>query len=148
MPYYENLYHFTDVRNIESIKEKGLLSAAKLYAKYKMKFDEDFFPASTKGSRREDARKKLNNYVRLSGHMNHPMAKMALDENRIEKLAWIEIDFKIIFNRQFEVKFSDINAVSSTANITSDFKTFTSSHDTQSEVLVRGEIPVHLLRFI
>jgi len=51
MPYYDNLYHFTDVRNIESIKKKGLLSAAKLYAKYKMKFDEDFFPASTISSR-------------------------------------------------------------------------------------------------
>lgn len=148
MPFYDNLYHFTDERNLASIKEKGLLSAAKLYAKHNMKFDIDFYPASTIVSRQIDARKKLNNYVRLSGHMNHPMAKMALNEKRIEKICWIEIDFKIIFDPKFEVKFSDLNAASNSATITSDVKTFTSSHDIQSEVLIRGEIPVQLLKFI
>ena len=148
MPYYDNLYHFTDERNIESIKEKGLLSGAKLFAKYNMKFDIDFFPASTRESRRLDKIKDLNNYVRLSGHMNHPMARMALEEKRIEKIAWIELDFKIIFNPQFEVRFSDENANSKEAIITSDFKTFTTSRHTQSEVMIRGEIPVNLLRFM
>ncbi len=148
MPYYENLYHFTDERNIKSIKEKGLLSGAKLYAKFNMEFDKDFFPASTRESRRWDKFNDLNNYVRLSGHMKHPMAKMALDEKRIEKIAWIQLDFKIIFNPQFEVKFSSRNANSKFARITSDHKTFTVSRDIQSEVMIRGEIPVRLLRFI
>ena len=148
MPYYENLYHFTDQRNIESIKEKGLLSAAKLFAKYDMKFDIDFFPGSNRDSRRWDVIKKLNNYVRLSGHQNHPMAKMAVDEGRIGELAWIELDFKIIFDPGFEVKFSDQNANSKFARITSNYETFTVSHDSQSEVMIRGEIPVNLLRFI
>ena len=113
-----------------------------------MKFDIDFFPASTRESRRWDKIKDLNNYVRLSGHMNHPMARMALEEKRIEKIAWIELDFKIIFNPQFEVRFSDENANSKEAIITSDFKTFTTSRHTQSEVMIRGEIPVNLLRFM
>ncbi len=148
MPYYENLYHFTDKRNIESIKEKGLLSAAKLFAKYDMKFDIDFFPASNKDSRHWDAVKKLNNYIRLSGHQNHPMAKQAVHEGRIEKIAWIKLDFKIIFNPRFEVKFSDQNANSKFARITSNYETFTVSHDLQSEVMIRGEIPVNLMTFI
>ena len=148
MPYYDNLYHFTDERNISSIKEKGLLSAAKLFAKYNMKFDVDFFPASNRESRHWDTKLKLNNYIRLSGHMDHPMAKKAVEEKRIEKIAWIELDFDIIFDRRYEKKYSDLNANSKEALINSDFKTFTSSHYTQSEVMVRGEIPITLLRFL
>ena len=51
-------------------------------------------------------------------------------------------------NANIEVRFSDENANSKEAIITSDFKTFTTSRHTQSEVMIRGEIPVNLLRFM
>ena len=147
MPYTETLYHFTDHRNIESIKEKGLLSAARLYGEYKMKFDVDFFPASSASSRRIDYQKELNNFIRLSPTDSHPMAKQATEEGRVEELVWLEIDFKIVFWRQFEVKFSDINAASNNAKINSDYKTFTESIDTQREVMFRGKIPTEFIKF-
>ena len=147
MPYTETLYHFTDHRNIESIKEKGLLSAARLYGEYKMKFDVDFFPASTKSSRRIDYRKDLNNFIRLSPTDSHPMAKQATEEGRVEELVWLEIDFTIALKGKFEVKFSDINAASNSAKINSDYKTFTESIDTQREVMFRGKIPTEFIKF-
>ena len=152
MPFTESLYHFTDSRNIPSIKKHGLYSFAALKAKLNLDSGTDFYPASSENSREIDYRRDLNNYIRLCSEKNHPMATIALNENRINSVSWIKLDFaEIVFKNNFRenhVLFSNINAASNNAVVDGNYSTFTQSHDIQKEVLVRFNIPLTQLEFI
>jgi len=152
MPYTEHLYHFTDSRNIPSIREHGLFSLAALRARLNFDIGVDFFPASSVSSREIDYRKNLNNYIRLCADTNHPMVTIAVNENRIQNVSWIRLNFAdIVFRNNFRdehVKFSNKNAASNDAIVNNNFKTFTQSFDTQREVLIRFNIPVSRLEFL
>ena len=152
MPFTKSLYHFTDTRNIQSIKEHGLYSFAALKAKLDLDNGTDFFPASSEASREIDFRKNLNNYIRLCSEQNHPMLSIALNEKRINSVSWIKLDFsEIVFRNNFRenhIKFSNINAASNNAVVTDTYSTFTESYDIQKEVLVRFHIPIKQLEFI
>jgi len=152
MPFTEFLYHFTDARNIPSIKEHGLLSLAALKAKLGYDVGKDFYPASSSNSREIDYEKKLNNYIRLCADKKHPMTTIALNENRIQNITWIRLKFKdVVFTDNFReehVKFSNKNAARNDAIINSRYETFTQSFDTQKEVLVRYHIPISRLEFL
>ena len=152
MPFTESLYHFTDSKNIPSIKEHGLYSLAALRARLNLNIGTDFFPASSDRSREIDFRKNLNNYIRLCSEQNHPMVSIALNENRISSVSWIKLNFsKTVFGNNFRenhILFSNINAASNNAVVDSNYTTFTQSYDIQREVLVRFNIPVSQLEFM
>ena len=152
MPYTTSLYHFTDSRNIESIKKNGLYSFAGIKKKLELDIGTDFFPASSESSRLIDYRKGFSNYIRLCSEQNHPMVTIALNENRINNVSWIKLDFRqIVFMQNFRenhILFSNINAANSNAIINNDYRTFTQSYDIQKEVLVRFHIKSQNLEFI
>jgi len=152
MPFTEFLYHFTDTRNVPSIKKHGLLSLAALKARLNYDIGTDFFPGSNPQSREIDYEKKLNNYIRLCADKHHPMTTIALNEGRIQNIAWIKLNFRdVVFVDSFRedhAKFSNKNAASNDAIVNSDYHTFTQSIDTQREVLIRYNIPVSRLEFI
>lgn len=65
----DSLFHFTDVNNISSIKEKGLLSIRDL-AEQEIKF----CAVSNDWSQDADQNRGLDAYVHLCFHNSHPMA--------------------------------------------------------------------------
>lgn len=135
-----SLYHFTDSRNIGSIKEHGLHSWWRLLGK-----QIEFFPASTRESRNMDQRKGLHNYVRLCREPYHPMAYVAKNEGRIGYYQWLEIDESVVSWNS--TKFSDINAVANNAEVGDDLKIFEESDDPQAEVLVYGSLNTNWITF-
>jgi hypothetical protein len=134
------LYHFTDVRNIQSIQRRGLLSWRKLFD-----WNIQHYPASNEVSRRLDERAQLSDYVRLCLHREHPMEYVARKEGRIYRVVWLEIDSSV--TRWRATKFSDINATANDATINHDYRTAYNSPDTQAEVLVQGGINVKWITF-
>lgn len=103
------LYHFTDARNIGSIKRLGgLYSWCYLMQKG---FDPEYF-GGNELSRRLDGYRGLANYVHLSFCEDHPMRYRLQQSGRDIRL--LEINLSVINER---TKFSDINATSTNANI-------------------------------
>ena len=84
-----NLYHFTDVRNLDSIRENGLFGWLALENDMNYVKDVDYFPAVDENnlSRNLDSRYRgdingdLKNYVRLSSKKNTGWQKMHLQED-------------------------------------------------------------------
>ena len=110
------LYHFTDPRNLESIRLFGLMSWQQLIQQ-----DIGHFPGSDKDSRRIDARKCLENYVHLCLFPEHSMAELAVKQKRIESFVWLTIDCSVI--RIETTQFSDQNATANAAIINHDPQT-------------------------
>lgn len=82
------LYHFTDSRNVRSIRELGgLWSTAKL-----REMGVDFHPGGNQHSLDADKMFGMDEYVHLCFSMQHPLAYLASHDGRIEKLQWIYID--------------------------------------------------------
>jgi hypothetical protein len=83
------LYHFTDRRNLTSIKELGgLYSWAKLQemgAKVEV-------PGGNDWSHEADGFKGLDSYVHLCFRKNHPMEYSARQDGRIKESIFLEID--------------------------------------------------------
>ena len=117
------LYHFTDPRNLESIRLFGLMSWQQLIQQ-----DIGHFPGSDKDSRRIDARKCLENYVHLCLFPEHSMAELAVKQKRIES-------------------FSDQNATANAAIINHDPQTALASNNPRAEVLVEGSIDLRWISF-
>lgn len=127
------LYHFTDTRNLSSIKEEGLLSWPILFSK-----NIKFYPGSSYDSRMRDKDIGYPNYIRLCKEPYHPMAFTAKSEGRIKNFIWLEID-KVVMNWG-ETRFSDMNALDKLASVGSDKSLFLDSDDKQAEVLVKNTL--------
>lgn len=134
------LYHFTDSRNIPSIKKHGLICWPGL-----LKEGIDHWPGSDKTSRSIDRRKGISGYVRLCATNTHPMASYARHQGRIEDIVWLSIGGYVI--NWNGVKFSDKNAVSNDATIGNNKDIFLNSKDVQKEVLVHGRIASRYILF-
>jgi hypothetical protein len=82
------LYHFTDRRNLASIRElKGLYSLAKL----KEMGVEIPAPGGNQWSHDADELKCVHRYVHLSFKSNHPMEYRAREEGRIKDSIFLEV---------------------------------------------------------
>lgn len=82
-----SVYHFTDTRNIPSIRENGLLSMAEL-KRQKIVTK----PGGNQWSLDADLNSGMDNYVHLCFFRDHPMAYIAQQEGRIETVRYLRID--------------------------------------------------------
>lgn len=84
------LYHFTDERNIESIRKNGLLPK-------NMLDDIDFVPGGNEWSIKADKNLGLDRYVHLCLFKNHPMEYLRENNDSDKrKFKWIEIDLSVL----------------------------------------------------
>jgi hypothetical protein len=116
----KKLYHFTDENNFNSIKKHGALYS---WSALKKKGIEIPNPGGDELSRKLDLRKGLEDYVRLSFTIDHPMEKAALYQGRINNPIQLAVPLDVIYLK--DTLFSDINAAANDAKIggkLSDFK--------------------------
>jgi hypothetical protein len=87
------LYHFTDRRNLQLIRELGgLFPLAELEAHG----IEIPAPGSDEGSRLVDRRKNLHRFVHLCFKNNHPMEYVARQEGRIGDTIFLQVHASVI----------------------------------------------------
>jgi len=134
------LFHFTDSRNLVSIRRHGLMSWQQLVWR-----GIQHVAGSNDLSRRLDAQRNLGNYVRLCLQPDHPMAHVALREGRIHDLIWLKIDAAVA-NRNTTL-FSDENATARCACIDHERSTALHSDSDQAEILVKTRISPDLITF-
>lgn len=134
------LFHFTDSRNLPSIRKHGLLSWKQLLHR-----GIQHWAASSEDSRRYDARSQLEDYVRLCMSPNHPMAFRALYEGRIKDFVWLEISDAVIAWKS--TLFSSDNAVANRTIINSDPRTALESDSPQAEVLIQKRLDPRWISF-
>ena len=134
------LYHFTDSRNIPSIRRYGLLSWKRLIEKKII-----HWPASSENSRWLDSRINLEDYIRLCKQPSHPMAYKAIQEGRIQDFVWLEID-DVVINWKATL-YSSENAVANRAIINNDQRTAFESTSIQAEILVLGGLNQKWIKF-
>lgn len=82
-----NLFHFTDLRNLDSIRQHGLLSWRELRAR-------GISPAAPGGndwSHDADERRSLDRYVHLCLFSEHPMEYVARQDGRIQQSTFLKI---------------------------------------------------------
>lgn len=85
---HHHFYHFTDLSNISSIQNFGILSKCEI-ARRKIEVNE---PGGNEWSREADELKGLNNYVNLCFTTSHPMLHTAKSEGRIPNPKHLFID--------------------------------------------------------
>lgn len=130
-PKYDfSLFHFTDPRNLPSIKKYGLLSWQELVNK-----KIHHYPASNELSRSLDRRYNLEDYVRLSLNKKHPMFSAAIYYGRVQQLVWLKINPDIIDFK--DTLFSNDNATCNNVTISNNKFTALRSTSPQAEVLVK-----------
>jgi len=137
---YPTLYHFTDTRNLPSIRQKGLLSWYNLNLKHIR-----HIPSSNQLSRDLDLSKDLQDYVRLCLQPSHPMAYIVKRDNRIQNLAWLAVSSEVL--EYSSALFSNKNATANDAKIGSNPETAFKSSNSQAEVLIKGEIDPQWIDF-
>jgi hypothetical protein len=82
------LYHFTDSRNLPSIRElDGLWSTAKL-----REMGIEFHAGGNQHSLDADEMFGMDEYVHLCFTTEHPMAHLAKNDGRIDELQWLYIE--------------------------------------------------------
>src|SRR5262245_19068877 len=87
------LYHFTDVRNLASIrKHRGIYSAEQCEAKG-IKIAA---PGGDENSQRSDRANGMDKYVHLCLLEQHPMEYRARDEKRIEESLFIPVNVEVL----------------------------------------------------
>lgn len=86
------LYHFTDSRNLASIRQHGLLPLRELLARG---IDIPAAGGDTQ-SHISDRQLDLDGHVHLSIMNQHPMAKIAEDDGRIEKAFYLQIEPEVL----------------------------------------------------
>jgi hypothetical protein len=148
----DRLYHFSNRQNLVSIKMNGICSISEM-----KRLGISSKHSSSDGSRIIDNSKQLSEYVHLSYERDTPMLYIALAEGRLYDYVIFEITPDVIFYT--ETKFSNINAASNEADISSDINFFLnlpfrsfhnkkysylseqSKKNYQAEVLVKKNIP-------
>ena len=134
------LYHFTDSRNISSIKRHGLLSWYQIQQR-------DIYntPGSNHLSRELDYENNTHNYVNLCFSKKHPMARQCQYDGRIRNLVWLEIDPVVLKWRA--TRYCDVNSNKKNAYISRDKAHATKSWSDQAEVLVKGYLNARFITF-
>ena len=131
------LYHFTDNRNIISIKKFGLLSWP-LVDSYGI----EAIKGSNQLSRELDKRKGFEEYVRLALKPYHPMLNRCLIDGRIESAFWLTIDEGVLDIPG--VYYSNTNAAANRATINQDpDNAFNGEYD--AEILVPRKIAINYI---
>lgn len=101
----KHLYHFTDRRNISSIKRHGGLFSWKYCDTHGITIPS---PGGIGFGRNLDQRYGLEDYVRLSFCREHPMKYIAMKDGRIQNPVVLLIDIEVAYLK--ETLFSDMNA--------------------------------------
>ncbi|MCL1603979.1 DarT ssDNA thymidine ADP-ribosyltransferase family protein [Succinatimonas hippei] len=148
------LYHFTDMRNIQSIKQTGGLYSWKESQergiKIKRSGGNDF-------SKQLDTRYGLERYVRLSFCKDHPMMYVAERQRRIEFAVILQINPLVACLKS--TQFSNMNATKSGHSLgdtceflssipfevfSEDYRALSeeSKNYYQAEILVNGSVPI------
>lgn len=83
------LYHFTDRRNLASIRDTGGLHST---AKLKKLGIDTFHPGGNELSLESDRRFGMDRYVHLCFNTNHPLEYLARQDGRIQRTAWLYVD--------------------------------------------------------
>lgn len=153
------LYHFTDKRNIDSIRSNG-----GLYSWQWLEENRVYIPAQGGNdlSRRLDSQKGYANFVRLCFIRRHPMLYKAKHDGRISDHVLLEIDIEVL--SYSSTLFSNINATARGANIGSSLGDLNKirfdlinhgywSNDEekryiQAEVLVQKFVPIQYIKNI
>lgn len=91
-PQQQAFIHFTDKRNVPSIRQHGLLSTRQLR---KMKIDVPA-PGGNELSMEADKKFGMDAYVHLCFKTGHPMERSAIDDGRIENIMYLRIDPSVI----------------------------------------------------
>jgi hypothetical protein len=86
------LYHFTDTRNVDSIRAEGLWPLREL----REKNVEIPAPGGNDWSWTEDKRRGLDGFVHLCLLTEQPMQWRATREGRIQRTAWLRIDPSVL----------------------------------------------------
>lgn len=85
-------YHFTDTRNLPSIRAHGLLSMAEL----KRRELQATHPGGNEWSQLADARAGVDRYVHLCLFNEHPMEYLARQDGRIEESVFLRVAPEVI----------------------------------------------------
>jgi len=88
----KSIWHFTDLSNMESIEEYGILSLSEIWEN---DIDVSCFGADEL-SHNLDYRIGLDKFVHLSFIKDHPMYHVAKRDGRILTPVWVEIDVDIL----------------------------------------------------
>jgi hypothetical protein len=153
----QTLYHFTDRRNLPSIRQHGGLYSWSYCEQHHIAIP---FPASNDLSKALDVRKGLQDFVRLSFNPCQPMMYVAQGRGVVPVV--LEISPEVIF--WLHTQFSNVNATANNASIGSsiqDFKNinfplalsgnWTTAEEKafiQAEVLVKTKLPIQFIRNI
>jgi hypothetical protein len=100
-----SFYHFTDVRNLASIKANGLLSLRELRTR-----EIQFTPGGNEWSHDADCHKGVDRHVHLSLTPNHPMEYVAKQEERIGVSQVLRIRPEILAAEQAKITLGVANA--------------------------------------
>ena len=106
-----NLYHFTDRRNIPSIKRHGGLLSWSYCEKHKIDIPN---PGGGNLSRKLDEMRNLQDYVRLSFTTEHPMMYVAMKDERISNPVILRIDPSVVYLQH--TMYADMNATNYETN--------------------------------
>ena len=155
-----SLYHFTDARNLESIRRNGGLYSWWQCGRRGIRITA---PGGDRRSRRMDEEHALQDYVRLSFNPRLPMMYVAQKAGRIGDIAILRIDPSVIYLEP--TLFSDRNANDRDAWLGPSIKTFeridfrlatgtrryldleqAERKLFQAEVLVNGHVPLNLIQ--
>ena len=99
------LYHFTDRRNIPSIKRNGGLLSWNYCVQHKIDIPS---PGGGNLSRQLDISRNLQDYFRLSFTTQHPMMYIAMKDGRIDNPVILKIDPSVVYLKH--TKYSNMNA--------------------------------------
>jgi hypothetical protein len=133
------LYHFTDPRNLDSIREHGLLSWYQLLQR-----NITHYAGSNEISRQLDKTRNLEDYVRLCLKKFHPMIFAAASRNS-GGITWVIVNDCVI--ARGGTLFSNDNATSNRAVINNNPFTALFSKSDQAEILIKSHIPANLITF-
>ncbi len=154
----KHLYHFTDSRNLGSIRKHGGLYS---WWRCKQMGIEVPAPGSDRRSREMDCENKLQDYVRLSFSHLHPMKHVARKEGRVKNIKTLVIDTSVIYLEP--TLFSNVNANDREARVGGNFESFQQvKFDIatgrwrgeiekklfQAEVLVKSHVPLDMIKYL
>ena len=105
---YRHLYHFTDVANLPSIAEHGILSKHESNKRNILVS----VPGGNEWSRNADTLKGLDDYVNLCFTISHPMCYIAQSEGRVPNPQYLAIDADVLLTTGVRITLGVANRAS------------------------------------